>query len=123
MSARATSVLAAAALGELCVPLLELPDSRPQGLAGQVIAALYTGGDRFLRTGHPRTETLLLAALQVHRYESLPAVGDGRTVLEDRGPASVTAYQAAVLAEAAGATETWFWVGPPRCRAGRAATG
>ncbi|MGW4694076.1 thymidylate kinase [Kitasatospora cineracea] len=99
--------LAAAALGEACVPLVELPDSPPAALPGKVIAALRADGDRFLRTGHPGTETLLLAALQVHRYESLPVVGPGRTVLEDRGPASVAVYQAAVLAEAAGATDGW----------------
>ncbi|WP_049649454.1 hypothetical protein [Kitasatospora sp. MY 5-36] len=99
--------LAAAALGPVCVPLVELPDSAPTGLPGQVIAALHSEGDRFLRTGHPGTETLLLAALQVHRHEALAPVGPGRMVLEDRGPASVAVYQAAVLAEAAGATDAW----------------
>ncbi|WP_316527569.1 thymidylate kinase [Kitasatospora brasiliensis] len=99
--------LASAALGVVCVPLVELPDSAPAGLPGQVVAALYAGGDRFLRTGHPATETLLLAALQVHRYESLPPVGAGRTVLEDRGPTSVAVYQAAVLAESKASTDGW----------------
>ncbi|MFD7577471.1 thymidylate kinase [Kitasatospora sp. NPDC059817] len=99
--------LVAAVLGELCVPMVELPDSPPGGLPRQVIAALHGCGDRFLRTGHPRTETLLLAALQVHRFESLPAAGAGQVVLEDRGPTSVAVYQAAVLAEANGATDAW----------------
>ncbi|MEV7930418.1 thymidylate kinase [Kitasatospora sp. NPDC088779] len=99
--------LAAGVLGERCVPLVELPDSEPAGLPGQVIAALHSAGDRFLRTGHPRTETLLLAALQVHRWEALPAPGAGQVVLEDRGPASVAAYQAAVLAESSDATDAW----------------
>ncbi|MFJ9446429.1 thymidylate kinase [Kitasatospora sp. NPDC101235] len=99
--------LAAAALGPVCLPLVELPDSAPTGLPGQVIAALHSGGDRFLRTGHPGTETLLLAALQVHRHEALAPAGPGQVVLEDRGPASVAVYQAAVLAERAGATDAW----------------
>lgn len=99
--------LAAASLGEVCVPLVELPDSPPAGLPGRVIAALHADGDRFLRTGHPRTETLLLAALQVHRYESMPPVAAGQMVLEDRGPASVAVYQAAVLAEADNAADSW----------------
>src|SRR5437867_8049956 len=78
-------------LGTACLPLVELPDSAPGHLAGQVVSALAAAGDRFLRTGHPRTEALLLAALMVHRYEHArirPAV---RVVLEDRGPHSVAA--------------------------------
>lgn len=87
-------------LGPRCVPLVELPDAQPAGLPGQVIAALRQDGDLFLRTGHPRTETLLLMGLQVHRFESLDPVAPGQVVLEDRGPHSVAVYQAAVLAEA-----------------------
>lgn len=87
---------AARVLGNRCVPLVELPDATPALLPGQVIAALRIAGDAFLRTGHPRTETLLLAALQVHRHESTTAL-PGQIVLEDRGPHSVAAYQAAIL--------------------------
>ena len=90
---------AAERLGPRCVPLVELPDAPPAGLPGQVIAALHQDGDLFLRTGHPRTETLLLMGLQVHRFESLGPVTPGQVVLEDRGPHSVAIYQAAVLAE------------------------
>jgi thymidylate kinase len=88
---------AAAALGDRCHLLAELPDSPAGGLPGQVVAALRDGGGRFLRSGVPRTETLLLAALQVHRHEALPALSPGTVVLEDRGPLSVAVYQAAVL--------------------------
>jgi thymidylate kinase len=88
---------AATALGDRCHLLAELPDSPAGGLPGQVIAALRDGGGRFLRSGVPRTETLLLAALQVHRHEALPALSPGTVVLEDRGPLSVAVYQAAVL--------------------------
>ncbi|GAT68865.1 thymidylate kinase [Planomonospora sphaerica] len=87
----------AAALGERCVPLVELPDAPPEALPGRIIAALHQGGDLFLRTGRPRTETLLLMALQVHRHEHLGDIGPGRLVLEDRGPHTVALYQAAIL--------------------------
>lgn len=86
---------AAALAGPSCHLVAELPDSA--GLPAQVIAALRAGGDPFLRTGAPRTETLLLAALQVHRMETLPALPGGTTVLEDRGPLSVAVYQAVIL--------------------------
>jgi thymidylate kinase len=86
---------AAALAGPSCHLAAELPDSA--GLPAQVVTALRAGGDPFLRTGAPRTETLLLAALQVHRMETLPALPDGTTVLEDRGPLSVAVYQAVIL--------------------------
>ncbi|MEV4091080.1 thymidylate kinase [Streptosporangium saharense] len=87
----------AAVLGPVCVPLAELPDAPPELLPGRVIAALRQHGDLFLRTGMPRTETLLLMALQVHRHEQLGGAGAG-IVLEDRGPHTVALYQAAILA-------------------------
>lgn len=83
-------------LGAQCVPLVELPDTPPAALPGQVIGALHAGGDAFLRTGVPRTETLLLAALQVYRHESTLAV-PGQVVLEERGPHTVAVYQAVIL--------------------------
>jgi thymidylate kinase len=86
---------AAALAGPMCHLAAELPDSA--GLPAQVIAALQAGGDPFLRTGAPRAETLLLAALQVHRMETLPALPAGTTILEDRGPLSVAVYQAVIL--------------------------
>ncbi|MEV7006664.1 thymidylate kinase [Streptosporangium sp. NPDC051022] len=87
----------AAVLEPACVPLVELPDAPPDLLSGRVIAALRQNGDLFLRTGTPRTETLLLMALQVHRHECLGDTGTGRVVLEDRGPHTVALYQAAIL--------------------------
>jgi thymidylate kinase len=88
---------AAGILGPGCHLVAELPDSPQAGLAGQVIAALGRHGDPFLRSGVPRTETLLLAALQVHRHESLPGLAAGTVVLEDRSPLSVAVYQAVIL--------------------------
>lgn len=91
---------AAVSLPGLCHLLPELPDSPPASLPGQVIAALRAGGGPFLRSGAPRTETLLLAALHVHRHEALPRLPPGTVVLEDRGPLSAAVYQAAVLCPA-----------------------
>jgi len=90
---------AARILGPALLPLIELPDSHPERLPGQVIAALRGGGDLFLRTGHPRTETLLLSALLVHRHENTDPPPGVEVVLEDRGVDSVAAYQAAILTE------------------------
>jgi len=88
---------AAGILGPRCHLVAELPDSPPAGLPGQVIAAMGRHGDPFLRSGTPRTETLLLAALQVHRHESLPSLPAEAVVLEDRSPLSVAVYQAVIL--------------------------
>ncbi len=88
---------AARALGSACQLLTELPDASPEQLPGRVIGALHAGGDLFLRTGHPRTETLLLAALMVHRHEQTRTGPTVEVVLEDRGVYSVAAYQAVIL--------------------------
>ncbi|WP_251732781.1 hypothetical protein [Frankia sp. R82] len=93
-------------LGTRCVPLVELPDHDSDGLPGQVIHALHATGDHFLQTGHPKTETLLLAALQVHRHEAT-RLEAGQVVLEDRGPYSVAVYQAAVLCATASLDEAF----------------
>jgi thymidylate kinase len=88
---------AAALLGTRCHLVAELPDSTKASLPSRVISALQAAGDPFLRTGVPLTETLLLAALQVHRYESLPPLPSETVVLEDRGPLSAAVYQAVIL--------------------------
>ncbi|MEV4116776.1 thymidylate kinase [Nonomuraea sp. NPDC049695] len=87
----------AARIGPACHSLVELPDTPQASLPGRVIAALRADGDLFLRTGAPRTETLLLAALHVHRYEHLVAAPGAQLILEDRGPLTVALYQAAIL--------------------------
>lgn len=83
-------------LGGACVLLSELPDAAAGTLPAAVIAALRSGGDLFLRGGLPLTETALLCALQVHRWESLAPPPAARVVLEDRGPWSVAVYQAVI---------------------------
>jgi dTMP kinase len=57
-----------------------------------------SGGDVFLRGGAPRAETLLLTAIKTHDIDAVgPALADGRTVIEGRGPDSIAVYQAAIL--------------------------
>ena len=94
-----TSLATAAAdrLGGRCHRVAELTDLPDTTLPGQVLHALRTHGDAFLRTGAPHTETQLLMALQTHRYETHPPLPPGHVVVEDRGPLSVAVYQAAVL--------------------------
>lgn len=88
------AALVSAGLGKDCLALAELTDNHPDSLPARIIATL-SGGDPFLRGAAPMTETLLLAALQVHRHETTPPAG--LWVLEDRGPLTVAVYQAAVL--------------------------
>lgn len=83
-------------LGSDCLLLAELPDAAAGTLPAAVIGALRSGGDLFLRGGLPLTETALLCALQVHRWESLTPPPGARAVLEDRGPWSVAIYQAVI---------------------------
>jgi thymidylate kinase len=94
----------AAILGDGCVLLAELPDAEAGTLPAAVIAALRSGGDLFLRTGTPVTETVLLSALQVHRWESLTAPARAHLILEDRGPYTVAAYQGAIIAAGSAGT-------------------
>jgi dTMP kinase len=59
-----------------------------------------SGGERFLRAGFPRSETLLLLAIKMHDYEAaLPALLAGRTVIEGRSLHSTAVYQSLILAE------------------------
>jgi dTMP kinase len=90
---------AAAMLGPRCLLLGELTDQPGDTLPGQVIAALATGNDPFLRAGHPVAETLALLALQVRKSErltrrDLPGVD---VIVEDRGIDTVAVYQAVIL--------------------------
>ncbi|RLK58388.1 thymidylate kinase [Actinokineospora cianjurensis] len=55
------------------------------------------GGDYFLRGGHPRSETLLLAIKTHDHHTAEPALRAGHTVIEGRGPHTTAAYQAAIL--------------------------
>lgn len=90
----------AAQFGPRCRLLDELTDQSDDSLPGQVIAALRTGRDPFLRTGHPVAETLALLGLQVRKNELLAQrdlVGV-EVILEDRGVDTVAVYQGAILA-------------------------
>jgi thymidylate kinase len=91
------AALVSAGLGKDCVALAELTDTHPDSLPARIIATLSGDGDPFLRGAAPMTETLLLAALQVHRHETTSPGTAGLWVLEDRGPLTVAVYQAAIL--------------------------
>lgn len=96
----------------------EMPD-----LGREMIRALMTesGGDPFLRSGHPGTETLLLLAIKAYDWERYcrPALASGQIVIEGRSVHSTAIYQALIMnpgndrkarAEAAGLLElaaTW----------------
>ena len=55
-------------------------------------------GDRFLRGGHPASETLLLLAVKLHDFETARAqLREGRTVIEGRSVHSVAAYQSLII--------------------------
>ena len=56
-------------------------------------------GDPLLRGGRPAAETLLLLAIKAHDYEAhcLPALAQGRIVLEGRSLHCVAVYQALIL--------------------------
>jgi dTMP kinase len=93
----------ASQLGAGCLLVDEISDHGQDTQEGQVVAALASGGDPFLRTGHPAAETLALLALKARAYSVVmsSAASGTRLVLEDRGPDSVAAYQPAILNPAA----------------------
>ncbi len=97
----------AAGLEGRCVLLDEITDQAGAGLVNDVVSALSSAGDPFLRTGHPATETLALIALKIREYEQaqrLPGAGPG-VVLEDRGIDTVAVYQAVIMAGTDGTLE------------------
>lgn len=94
-----THLLAALAqrLEGRCRLLAELTDIEGEKVPAQVISAL-SAGKSFLRTGHPRTETIALMALKVREHELVAAMATPpQIVLEDRGMDTVAIYQAAIL--------------------------
>lgn len=55
-------------------------------------------GERFLRAGFPRSETLLLLAIKMHDYETtVAALRAGHTVIEGRGIHSTAVYQSLIM--------------------------
>lgn len=90
----------AARLEGRCVLLDEITDQSGTGLVNDVVSALSSAGDPFLRTGHPAAETLALIALKIREYERAQHLRDAGQdmVLEDRGIDTVAVYQAAIIA-------------------------
>lgn len=88
------------ALHDVPVTIIEeVEDREKAGLDQEIIALLRKHGDRFFRSGHPRTETLLLLALKIYdaEIEIMPALAAGHLVIEDRSIDTVAIYQALVL--------------------------
>lgn len=55
-------------------------------------------GERFLRAGFPRSETLLLLAIKMHDFEAaLPALRAGNTIIEGRSIHSTAVYQSLIM--------------------------
>ena len=95
----------AARLGSDARLLSELTDGGGDSVSGAVIAALASRRS-FLRTGHPRTETMALLALKVREHELIDALTDPPAIIiEDRGVDTVAVYQAAIIVDIAPDTE------------------
>lgn len=69
-------------------------------LSREILRALIdaSGRDRFLRGGHPASETMLLLAIKTHDYEAIRDVlRAGQLVLEGRSLHTVAVYQSLIL--------------------------
>lgn len=69
-------------------------------LGRRLLRTLVTAshGERFLRAGFPKSETLLLLAIKMHDFETtLPALRAGRTVIEGRSIHSTAVYQSLIM--------------------------
>ncbi len=75
------------------------PDS-DSDLGRRLLRTLVTAarGERFLRAGFPKSETLLLLAIKMHDFEAtLPTLLVGRTVIEGRSIHSTAVYQSLIM--------------------------
>lgn len=69
-------------------------------LGRRLLRTLVTAshGERFLRAGFPKSETLLLLAIKMHDFETtLPALRAGHTVIEGRSIHSTAVYQSLIM--------------------------
>jgi dTMP kinase len=69
-------------------------------LGRRLLRTLVTAshGERFLRAGFPKSETLLLLAIKMHDFETtLPALLAGRAVIEGRSIHSTAVYQSLMM--------------------------
>jgi dTMP kinase len=97
----------AACLRDRGIPVVSLDGfsqratSAQRDLGHDILRALIhaAGGDPFLRTGHPATETLLLLAIKAHDYEKhcRPALQQGHLVIEGRSLHTTAVYQSLIL--------------------------
>lgn len=73
-------------------------DDDVETLDRHILRTLAADGDRYLRGGRPRTETMLLLAIKLHDYEQArPVLHAGQCVIEGRGLHTVAVYQSVLL--------------------------
>ena len=79
----------------------EVFDEAQDGLNKKIFSALYHTEDRFFNMGVPLTETMLLLARSMYKYESTikKYMDSGNIVIEDRSIDSIALYQAILIAE------------------------
>lgn len=99
---RTTQVVAAADHGQppLVVEGFRRRPHNDEDLGRRLLRTLVTAshGERFLRAGYPRSETLLLLAIKMHDFETTwPALQAGRTVIEGRSIHSTAVYQSLIM--------------------------
>lgn len=77
----------------------EVVDRQGSALDRKIIGILASCGDRFFRSGKPRTETFLLLALKMFDDEAriAPALEQGHLVIEDRSIDTIAIYQSVLL--------------------------
>src|SRR5690349_6668837 len=73
----------------------EASDRKHARLDRHILAGLQCTDDQFFRTGHARTETVLLIALKTFDFESCcePGLLQNKVVWEDRSLDSIAVYQ------------------------------
>lgn len=79
----------------------EIFDEAQKGLGQKIFSALYHTKDRFFNMGLPYTETMLLLARSMYKYESTikGLIDSGKTVIEDRSIDTIALYQAILIAQ------------------------
>ncbi|HBY20912.1 MAG: hypothetical protein A2Y24_04455 [Clostridiales bacterium GWE2_32_10] len=89
---------------ESVVFIKEIFDEVHEGLSKKIFSALRHTGDRFFNMGVPLTETFLLLAGSMYKYESVvrKMLEEGKIVIEDRGIDTVAVYQALLISAQTG---------------------
>ena len=81
--------------------LKEIFNEAQEGLNKKIFSALYHTEDRFFDMGVPLTETMLLLARSMYKYESTikDVLAQGKTIIEDRSIDTIALYQAILISQ------------------------